>query len=76
MTYNITKNYEGKPSKNKTEETGLSLEDATNALDHNERLWRKNGGAIISRTETDLVCEESDGSETITWSIVENENAE
>ena len=72
--FNIRKSYEGSPSKNKIEEKGLSLEKAQFELDINERLWRKNGGSVIERTEFQLVCEESDDSEVITWTIQEIED--
>jgi hypothetical protein len=73
-TYNIKKSYDSKPSKNKTEEMGLSLEKAQFELDIIESLWRKNGGSVIERSEFELICEESDGSETITWTIEEIED--
>ena len=72
-TYNITKSYEGFASKNRTVETGLSLEDANNYLNSTERSWKRNGGLIISKTETTLVVEESDESNTITFEIEEVE---
>jgi hypothetical protein len=75
-TYNVNKQYEGKPSKNKVEEKEVTLDRAIQVLDITERLWRKNGGVIVSRSENELVCEESDGSEVITWTIEENETWE
>lgn len=71
-TFNVTKSYESKPSKNNIEEKEVSLEKALQSLDISEILWRKNGGSIIERTEFSLTVEESDGSETITWTIEEN----
>jgi hypothetical protein len=72
-TYNIKKSYEGAPSKTKIESKGLTLEKAISELDLNESLWLKNGGSIIERTDTALVCEESDASNVITWEIIEVE---
>lgn len=71
--FDIIKCYEGSPSKNKTEEKGLTFEEAKFELDINESLWRKHGGIVIERTEFRLVCEESDASEVITWSIDERD---
>jgi hypothetical protein len=73
-TYNIKKSYENSPSKNKIEEKGLTLEKAQFQLDINERLWNKHGGLVLERTEFQLICEESDDSETITWMIEEVED--
>jgi hypothetical protein len=77
-TYNILKSYDSTPSKNKVEETGITLEKAMFQLDVNESLWRRHGGQVISRTDSVLICEESNGNEIITWSIneVEDENEE
>jgi len=72
--YNIIKCYEGSPSKNKTEEKGLTFEEAKAHLDINESLWKKHGGLVRERTEFGLVCEESDASEVITWVIQERED--
>lgn len=70
--FNISKSYEGSPSKNKPKyHTGHSWEDSINLLNSTEAAWRRNGGTIISRTESELIVEESDGSETITFSIEE-----
>lgn len=71
-TFNVTKSYESKPSKNNIEEKEVSLEKALQSLNVSEMLWRKNGGLIVERTEFSLTVEELDGSETITWTIEEN----
>jgi len=67
--YNIRKCYEGKPSQ--IEKKGLTLQEATTELDINEMLWVRHGGFVFSRTEFELICEESDGSEVIRWLIDE-----
>lgn len=67
--YNIKKSYDSKPSKNIIEEKGMTLENAKMQLDLNERLWKKNGGIVVERNDEALICEEADGSETITWTI-------
>jgi hypothetical protein len=72
-TYNVVKSYEGYPSKTRIEKKEVTLNEATTDLDITESLWRKNGGSVIIRTEMELVCEESDGSNVITWTITENE---
>ena len=69
--YNLLKNYEEKPSKSHVEKKGISLEKAQFELDVNERLWNKNGGLVIERTDMSLTVQESDESETITWIIKE-----
>lgn len=69
--FNIKKTYTESPSKTKIEEKALTLEKAQFELDINENLWRKNGGYIVNRDEFSLTVEESDGSETITWTIEE-----
>ena len=56
-TYNVVKSYEGFPSKTRIENKEVSLDVATTALDVTEFLWRKHGGSVISRTETELVAE-------------------
>lgn len=71
-TYKITKSYKNpnySQSKNKVEGKNLTFEQASKELDIIEMLWRKHGGFVLERNEFDLVCEESDGSEVITWSI-------
>jgi len=70
--FNISKSYEGYPSRNNNSyQTELTWDDAVTYLDTTERTWRKNGGTIISRTESELIVEESDGSNTIIFAIVE-----
>jgi hypothetical protein len=68
-TYKIIKSYEGFPSKTKTVETGLSLEDATEFIAYKANQWSRNGGLVVSINETECVLEESDESNTITYSI-------
>jgi len=71
--YNVRKVYQEKPSKSGIEEKNVTLESAISCLDITEMLWRRNGGTVQQRTETLLTCEESNGSETITWIIEEIE---
>ncbi len=71
--FKVFKKYETKPSKNTTEKSGISLNEAIDVLDINEGLWKKHGGAILERTEISLTVEEPDSSEIITWSIEEIE---
>lgn len=72
-TYKISKAYENKPSRNTTESRGLSIEQAIRELDIIEMLWEKNGGIVEVKTEDSIVCSESDDSERITWTIIEEE---
>ena len=68
-TYQIIKSYEGFPSKTTTTETNLSLEDATEFIIYKANQWSRNGGLVVSINETECVLEESDESNTITYSI-------
>lgn len=71
-TYRISKTYVGYESKNRPNyETGLTYENAIQFLNSTEYVWRKNGGNIEERTEDTLTVEESDGSQTIIFSIIE-----
>lgn len=71
--FNIRKSYEGYPSKTNADyETRLTWENAVSSIDGMERLWRRNGGIIVSREESILVVEESDGSNVITFEIIES----
>lgn len=72
-TYNVLKSYTNKPSKNKIEEKNVTIDVAEQSLNISEHLWRKHGGTIISRSPTELVCEESDSSEIVTWQIINTE---
>jgi len=69
--YNILKSYENKPSKNTVDEKNKTLEEALQYLKDTARMWKDNGGAVIELTNETLIVEEANGSETITFSIVE-----
>lgn len=73
MLYQISKKYKENPTKNSIQETNLTIEDASFVLDLNESLWLKHGGTVLSKSETELVCEESDSSETISWKIMQQD---
>jgi hypothetical protein len=73
-TYLIKKSYDSRPSKNHTEETGLSYDDAVASLNYTAKLWSKNSGEIVSHTADELIVAEQDESETITFSIEEIED--
>lgn len=68
-TYKIIKSYEGFPSKKTTTETGLSLNEAKDFIVYKANQWTRNGGLVVSINETECVLEESDESNTITYSI-------
>lgn len=71
-TYRISKIYVGYESKNRPNyQTGLTLDEAIKFLNTTEYVWRKNGGIIEERTEDTLTVQESDGSQTIIFSIIE-----
>ena len=68
--YRITKKYENQTCRNCIDVTDTTFTYAVTILDMNQRLWRKHGGIVVSRkTKRQLICQESDGSETITWTI-------
>ena len=68
-TYQIIKSYEGFPSKTTTTEINLSLEDATDFIAYKANQWSRYGGLVVSINETECVLEESDESNTITYTI-------
>lgn len=69
--FNIEKKYESKPFKNCIWESNLSWEDATAEINRLENSWNRNTGLVLEISESQIVVEESDGSETITFSIEE-----
>lgn len=71
-TYRINKIYIGRESKNiYGYETGIKESDVQFQLDVHESSWRRHGGLVVSRSEEQLVVEEPDGSQTITFDVVE-----
>lgn len=69
--YSIKKTYHGHESKNRIDSKNLTLQQAKDELDTNERLWKKNSGVIIEKTEDTLTVEEDNGEGRITYSIEE-----
>lgn len=70
--YNIRKSYEGFPSKtNNDYESHTTIEDARNAIDWIAIRWKNNDGSVLEQSEDRVVCEEQDGSNTITFEIFE-----
>lgn len=71
-TFRIAKSYEGHPSRNQPKhETGMAFDRAVDYLLMTANLWRKNGGLVVRQTETLLTVEESDGSMTIYFEVIE-----
>ena len=70
-TYEIIKSYEGFPSQTRTVETGLSFQDATDFIMYKANQWERYGGLVVSINENECVLEESDESNTITYTINE-----
>lgn len=68
--YNILKSYETK-NENCFEYKRITLNKAKEIIAGTARLWEKNGGIIISRTDEILICQEANAAETITWTIKE-----
>ena len=66
-TYKIIKSYEGFPSKTRTVETGLNLEDAKSFITYTASQWTKHGGLVLDQIEMCCVLEEGDASNEITY---------
>jgi len=70
--FDISKTYIGAESKNKpTYEQDLTWEEAVQSLDGMESSWRRNGGTVLSRTESDLTVEDDFNQQVIEFRIVE-----
>lgn len=69
----IAKSYEGTPSKNQPIYHKVNgWEEAVSYLAGLRHSWIRNGGMVLSESESVLVVEESDGSEVITFKIKES----
>jgi hypothetical protein len=71
QAFKIVKNYAKKPSKNTVWENNISWDDAVIEIARVASSWKRNGGLVIEETNTFVIVEEGDGSETITFSIEE-----
>jgi hypothetical protein len=73
MKYEIIKSYDGFPSKTKTEASSLDIDEAFSIIRWNARGWHRSGGLIIEQSDMHCILEESDGSNLITYQIIEME---
>ena len=68
----IAKSYDGYPSRNQPRYKSITgWDNAVVYLDGIASSWKRNGGLIVSRSESELIVEEADGSMTITFEIKE-----
>lgn len=68
----IAKSYDGYPSRNQPRYKSITgWDNAVAYLDGIASSWKRNGGLIVSQSESELVVEEADGSMTITFEIKE-----
>jgi hypothetical protein len=72
-TYEIKKTYDYSPELNEVIESGLSYQEACEALELEAKLVRANGGLVIHHNQDELLWEEADGSEIYSYTIYEQE---
>jgi hypothetical protein len=73
MTYEIKKTHDYSPSHDRVIESGLTYNEAVEALEIEAILVRANGGSVIHHNQDELIWEEADGSEIYTYTIYEQE---
>ncbi len=73
MKYEIIKTYEGFPSKTKTEASALEIDEALSIINWNALQWHRHGGLVVEQSDMYCILEESDGSNVITYQIIEME---
>jgi hypothetical protein len=72
-TYKIEKTYDYSPELNEVIESGLSYQEACEALELEAKMVRANGGLVIHHNQDELLWEEADGSEIYSYTIYEQE---
>lgn len=72
-TYEIKKTYDYSPGLNEVIESGLSYQEACEALELEAKIVRADGGLVIHHNQDELLWEEADGSEIYSYTIYEQE---